>query len=217
MWNDLDLQHDVENEVGWELSSGLRQISVTVKGGAVDLSGHVDTFWERCAAERAAWRVAHVHQVTNGIRVEVPFDQQREDDDIALAAMSSLEWNCLVPETVQVQVTKGAVILSGSVERRQQKDEAERAVAILYGINSVRNDIAIQPSVALGEVKVPIEAALRRNALVDHGHIKAHVTHGVVGLRGTARTRAEYEAAMHAAWAAPGIAAVEDHIVVGTA
>ena len=107
MWNDTELQHDIENEVGWELSAGLTQISVTVKSGAVELGGHVDSFWEKCAAERAAWRVAHVNHVTNGIRVVVPFNKQRDDDDIALAAMSSLEWNCLVPETVEVQVARG--------------------------------------------------------------------------------------------------------------
>ena len=107
MWNDTELQHDIENEIGWELSAGLTLISVTVKSGAVELGGHVDSFWEKCAAERAAWRVAHVNHVTSGIRVVVPFNKQRADDDIALAAMSSLEWNCLVPETVEVQVAPG--------------------------------------------------------------------------------------------------------------
>jgi len=98
------LQRNVENEVCWELSAGLTNISVVVKGGAVELAGHVDSFWEKCAAEGATWRVGHVNHVTNGIRVVVPFNKQRSDDDIALAAMGSLEWNCLVPETVEVQV-----------------------------------------------------------------------------------------------------------------
>ena len=216
MWSDTELQHDIENEVGWELSASLTQISVTVKSGAVELGGHVDSFWEKCAAERAAWRVAHVNHVTNGIRVVVPFNKQRDDDDIALAAMSSLEWNCLVPETVEVQVAEGWVTLSGSVERQQQKEEAARALCTLNGITGIRNDIVIQPSVSLGDVKASIEAALRRNALVDSSHIKAHVSHGVASLRGTARSHAEYEEAMHAAWAAPGVTKIEDHITIGS-
>src|SRR6266704_2088877 len=164
----------------------------------------------------AAWRVAHVNHVTNGIRVVVPFNKQRADDDIALAAMSSLEWNCLVPETVEVQVAEGWVTLSGSVERQQQKEEAARALCTLNGITGIRNDIVIQPSVSVGDVKASIEAALRRNALVDSSHIKAHVAHGVASLRGTARSRAEYEEAMHAAWAAPGVTKIEDHITIGS-
>jgi osmotically-inducible protein OsmY len=62
MWNDTELQHDIENEIGWELGTGPTQISVTVKSGAVELGGHVDSFWEKCAAERAAWRVVHVNR-----------------------------------------------------------------------------------------------------------------------------------------------------------
>jgi osmotically-inducible protein OsmY len=216
MWNDTELQHDVEDEVCWELSAGLTQISVTVKGGAVELAGHVDSFWEKCAAERAAWRVAHVNHVTNGIRVVVPFDKQRGDDDIALAALGNLEWNCLVPKTVEVQVVEGLLTLSGGVERQRQKEEAERALCTLIGITGIRNDIVIQPSVRLADVKTPIEAALRRSALIDRSHIKVHAAHGVVSLRGTARSRSEYEEALRAAWAAPGVTKIEDHITIGS-
>ena len=216
MWTDTELQHDVESEVGGDLSASLTQISITVKSGAVELGGHVDSFWEKCAAERAAWRVAHVNHVTNGIRVVVPFNKRREDDEIALAAMSILEWNCLVPETVEVQVAEAWVALSGSVERHQQREETARALCTLNGITGIHNYIVIQPSVIPGDAKAHIEAALRRNALVDSSHIKAHATHGVASLRGTARSRAEYDEAMHAAWAAPGVIKVEDHITIGS-
>jgi osmotically-inducible protein OsmY len=215
MWNDTELQHDVENEVAWDLRAGLTTIGVTVKGGAVQLGGHVESFWEKCAAERAAWRVAHVSHVTNEIRVVIPFNKQRDDDEIALAAMTILEWNCLVPETVEVQVAEACVTLSGSVERHSQKEEAARALCTLHGIASIKNEIVLQPSVMLGDNKANIEAALRRNALVDSSHIKAHVGNGVAILRGTARSRAEHDEAMRTAWAAPGVAKIEDHITIG--
>lgn len=215
MWTDTELQHEVEKAIGWQLSTGLKQISVMVKAGAVDLAGHVDSYWEKCAAESAAWCVVHVHRVSNGIRVLIPFDKQRADDDIALAAMGILEWNCLVPDTVEVQVADAVVTLSGTVERHEQQAEAERALCTLRAITGIRNRIAVQPPSSLTDVKAPIEAALRRSALVDSSHIKVQMTPGAVSLRGMARSRAEYEEAMRAAWAAPGVAKVEDHITVG--
>lgn len=215
MWTDTELQHEVEKAIGWRLSSGLRQISVMAKAGAVELAGHVDSYWERCAAESAAWCVVHVHRVTNGIRVLVPFDRQRTDDDIALAAMGILEWNCLIPPTVDVQVTEALVTLSGTVERHEQQAEAVRALSTLRAITGIRDNVVIQPAATLADVKASIEAAFRRSALIDSGHIKVQIAHGAVNLRGMARSRAEYEEAISAAWAAPGVAKVEDHIAIG--
>ena len=65
MWNDTDLQYHVEKELDWEPSVHANQIGVVVKDGTVQLIGHVDSFWEKCAAERTVWRVA---RKTRGIR-----------------------------------------------------------------------------------------------------------------------------------------------------
>ncbi|NDJ11990.1 MAG: BON domain-containing protein [Acidobacteriia bacterium] len=216
MWNDTELQHDVEAEVGWELSSGPRHINTMVKGGAVELVGQVDTYWEKCAAERAVWRVAHVSTVTNGLRVVIPFEALREDDDIALSAMSILEWNGLLPSTIEVKVVDAWVTLSGTVQRHEQSEEAVRTLCTLRGITGIRNDIVIQATALHANAKAPIDAALRRNALVDSTRIKAQLVNGMPSLRGTARSRAEYDEAMHAAWAAPGTTSVEDHLIIGT-
>ncbi len=216
MWNDTELQHDIETELRWELNAGLKHISVAVKGGAVELAGHVDTYWEKCAAERAAWRIAHVNQVANALRVVVPFPQQRADDDIALAAMTILEWNCLVPPTVEVEVSEGQVTLSGPVERHQQKQEAERALATLRGITGIHNQIAGKPAATSADAKAPIEPALKRNPLVDSAHLKAQLPPGLIGLRAIAPSRPETGEAMHAARSAPGITKVEDHITIGS-
>src|SRR5689334_22253217 len=131
MRTDSELQHDIEKELAWEPSVHTVQVAVMVKGGAVDLAGHVNTYAERCAAERATWRVAHVKSVANRIRVDLSPDAVRADDDIALAAMGNLEWNCMVPAGVEVQVSDACVTLSGSVEWKYQKDEAERALVPL--------------------------------------------------------------------------------------
>lgn len=215
MWNDLDLQHYVEQELEWEPSVHKRQIGVSVKNGAVHLDGHVHSYWEKCVAELAVWRVAHIRGVVNDIRVELPFALQREDDDLTLSAMGILEAHCLVPATIEVRAEKGGLILSGVVEWHFQRVAAEEALRPLKGIRQILNQVAIQPAVPLGEVKAAIEQAFKRSALIDSSRVKVQVAHDVVSLRGTARTRDEHEAALHAVWSTPGVAKVEDHLTIG--
>jgi len=59
MKNDADLQHDVQEELRWDPSiHAAERIGVSVKNGVVELDGHVDSVWDKYAAERAAMRVA---------------------------------------------------------------------------------------------------------------------------------------------------------------
>jgi osmotically-inducible protein OsmY len=215
MWNDTDLQHYVERELEWEPSVHQRQIGVTVKNGAVHLDGHVESYWEKCAAEAAAWRIAHIKSVANEIRVTLPFDAQRDDDDLALAAMAVLEANCLVPATVEVQVSGGCVTLAGRVEWHYQREAAESALRPLKGVGGLRNDIAVRPTAPAGDVKANVEEACKRSALVDSSRIKVHLAQDSISLRGVARTHAEHQAALLIARSTPGVARVEDHVSIG--
>ena len=61
MKKDADLQYDVQQELRWDPSvHAAERIGVSVKNGVVELDGHVDTVWDKYAAERAALRVAKV-------------------------------------------------------------------------------------------------------------------------------------------------------------
>ena len=215
MWNDTDLQHHIERELEWEPSVHPRQIGVVVKNGAVHLDGHVDSFWEKCMAEIAVWRIAHIRSVANEIRVELPFAAQREDDDLALSAMAILESHCLVPSTAEVQVANGIARLTGHVSWHHQCEAAEIALRALKGLRGLKNDITVQPGAPIGDAKTAVEEAFKRSALVDSSRIKVHVAQDTVSLRGVARTHAEHQAALHIARSAPGVAKVEDHIAIG--
>jgi osmotically-inducible protein OsmY len=59
-----------------------------------------------------------------------------------------------------------------------------------------------------------IEDALRRNAEVDARRITVSTKDGQVHLYGSVRSWAERDEAEHAAWAAPGVSEVIDHISV---
>lgn len=213
MITDLSVQQEIEKELQWDAGVNPNHIAVLVKNGDATLAGDVDSYWEKCEAERAAWRVAHVRKVVNHLRVELPFAAERGDDDITLAAMGILEWNCTVPATVEVAVTGSVLTLTGVVGRAYQREEAERAMTGLVGIKGIVNSVRVEGGA--GDARAGIEEALKRSALVDASHVKVHVTAGVANLRGTVKTRAEWEEAMRAAWAGPGIVKVEDHLAIG--
>ena len=214
MKNDAQLKSDVEAELRWEPSVQAEQIGVSVKNGVVELDGHVDSFYEKWASEHAAMRVSNVKAVASEIKVELLSSAARTDEDIARTAMNHLEWNYSVPDTVKVQVTDGWVTLQGTTEWQYQKDEAERAIRPLKGVKGVLNEITVTPRVSAVDVKIKIEGALKRNAETDARNIAVETSGGEVTLRGSVRSWTEREEAEHAAWAAPGVTAVEDFIAV---
>jgi len=215
MKSDQQLKNDVETELRWEPSVHSEQIGVSVKDGVVELDGHVDSYFEKWSAERAAMRVQSTKSVASEIKVEMPNSFSRTDADIAKAAMHQLEWNFMVPNTVKVQVSEGCVTLKGTTEWQYQKEEAERLVRPLRGVKWFFSEIKVTPTVTAGDVKTSIEDALKRNAIVEASHISVEAAGGgQVTLRGYVHSWAEREEARHAAWAAPGVTMVDDFITI---
>src|SRR5581483_6193756 len=139
---------------------------VAVKDGIVTLTGYVDSYIKKWAAEDAAHRVRGVKAVANDIEVRLPSSAERSDADIAAAAVRALEWDALVPvEKLDVTVSKGWVTLSGEVEWQFQKQDAERVVRRLTGVRGVTNLIVVKRRATPSpeEIKRKIEQALVRS------------------------------------------------------
>jgi len=215
MKTDSQLQHDVIEELGWEASVNAAQIGVSVKDGIATLSGDVTSFGEKWDAEQAAQRVAGVRALAVDIRVNLLGSAKRSDADIARAVENVLQWTSMLQlDSVKVLVEGGWVTLSGEVDWDYQRQSASRAVRYLMGVTGVSDQITLKPAVSLRVVKEDIEAALRRRARDEAKDITVQVQGTDVILSGTSHSWAESELARNAAWSAPGVRQVVDHITV---
>src|ERR1700682_3700160 len=126
---DAQIQTDVLAEFKWEPRVVPNEIGVIVKDGVVTLTGTVNSYIKRWAAEDAAHRVRGVKAVANEIEVRLSEADERTDADIAKAVVRALETDAFVPiDKLDVTVSKGWVTLKGQVEWQFQKEDAERAV-----------------------------------------------------------------------------------------
>jgi osmotically-inducible protein OsmY len=215
MKNDVDLQRDVFDELKWEPAVHSTNIGVIVKDGVVTLEGVVDSYPEKWAAERAAKRVSGVKALALELEVKIPGFGKQTDAEIAEAAETALKWDVLVPQDrIKVTVEKGFLTLEGQVDWEYQRSAAKKAVLNLTGVTGVANEITLKPNVAPTDIKAKIEAALKRNAILDAQQITVETDGGKVTLRGDVSSWAEREEAEAAAWAAPGVNEVKDLIVV---
>jgi osmotically-inducible protein OsmY len=215
MKTDIQIQKDVMDEIRWEPFLNASQVGVAVKNGIVTLSGIVDSYSKKLAAEKAAKRVAGVKAVAEDIQVGISPSFRKTDAEIAEAVLNALKWHSAVQqEKIKIKVEDGIVRLDGEVEWEYQRSNAKSAIEHLTGVRSVINSITLKPNITTSDVQQKINAAFHRSATVDASKITAEVHGSEVTLHGKVRSLAEQQDAEIAAWNAPGVTNVESMIEI---
>ena len=216
MKTDVELKQDVTAELAWDPAVNATAIGVAVKDGVVTLSGHLATFADKHAAERALRRVAGVKAMALELDVKLSFDHQRSDTDIATGAEQVLKWNTLVPlKAIQLTVDHGWVTLQGDVEWDYQRRSVEKAIRPMMGVVGISNEITLRAGPKVTDLSRKIEQALTRQATREAKHIQVDVEGTTVKLSGTVHSWQERSAAQGVAWSAPGVHSVINDLRVG--
>lgn len=214
MTDDHKLKADVLADLSWEPSVTSEHIGVTAEAGVVTLSGHVENYWQKAAAERAAGRVKGVRAIAEEIEVRLPGSVRRGDDEIAAAALERLFWDVSVPkDAVKVRVQDGYVTLTGELDWHFQHEEVARIIRSLAGVTGIANQITLKQRPNSSKIQDDIGHALHRSWL-SNDHVKVMANDGEVHLTGTVDSWQDRRMAGTTAWRASGTTSVVNDIRV---
>jgi osmotically-inducible protein OsmY len=166
---DVRLRDAIVRQLDWDPEVDDSAIGVAAKDGMATLTGFIDSYAGKLAAERAVKRVRGVRAVANELTVRLKVG--RTDADIATDAARALKLRPGVPESVQAAVHDGHVTLTGKVEWLIQKVHAEESVRHIHGVRGVFNHIEVAPKTTSRDVRRRIVQALHRNADLDARYI----------------------------------------------
>jgi osmotically-inducible protein OsmY len=202
------------DELYWDPAVDATEVGVAVDDGVVILTGWVDAYMTKLAAEAAAQRIDGVRAVANEIVVKAK--GSRTDADIAKMVANALEANSAAPRAgIEISVKNGEVRLTGEVNSAFQRTAVADSIRYLPGVRDVINLVTIRPPAAsVTDIKTGIERALVRSAEVDAHRIHVQTEDGRVRLTGTVRSWPEKLEAALAAWRAHGVTRVENEIHV---
>jgi osmotically-inducible protein OsmY len=210
-----DLGRNVTDELYWDPKVHSDAIAVSADDGKITLRGTVGSLREKLEAKKAAERVYGVVSVDNQLQVKFMNAEKRDDAELRGDVLQALMLDSLVPKTVDAKVEDGFVTLTGTADWQYQRDEAEFVASNIAGAYDVFDEIELKhPTPSVDAVEESIKKAFKRNAAIDAEDLSVTTSNGTVTLEGTVASWAEHDEAIDAAWAAPGVSSVHDHMTV---
>ena len=215
MRTDAQIKQEVLNALKWSSVVKEEHVGVTVHNGAVTLSGHVPTYWQKRAAKEAAKGISAVKAVVDNVEVRLDSEMRTTDEGLAERIANVLKWNVSNQgQGVKAEVKNGTVTLTGQVEWQSQRLNILRNVEHVGGVANLINLITIKPRLSTVDIKKQIREALERHAEIEVSKITVEAADGVVTLTGSAESLAELDRIEDVAWDAPGVSKVVNNVRV---
>jgi osmotically-inducible protein OsmY len=120
------------------------RIKVQVRNGLVTLSGEVDWWYQKNAAETAVRHLVGVVSVSNGVTIRP--ESRLLGADVRDSIESAFQRNALLDaRRITVETRGGKVILRGSVHSWLEREQAQWAAWAAPGVSEVESHITINP------------------------------------------------------------------------
>jgi osmotically-inducible protein OsmY len=191
------------------------KISAVALGGNVTLRGFVPTAYEKNLAAELAAKMEGVTEVRNELVVESP--RPRLDEDIAADVRDAIKQDDYVDSSaINVECSHGTVILTGEVQHRWERANAELDAWSAPGVLQVVDNIGVisNPSRPDEEIKRQIKGDMVKNIRLDPSRVDVEVADGVVRLSGRVPTLSQKWLAADESWRTPGVREVVNEIAV---
>jgi osmotically-inducible protein OsmY len=203
------------DELFWDSGLNAKHISIRVLNGRVTLTGTVQYYAEKIAAEKAVKRVKGVKDIAQSIELLViNNDASQTDGEITEAVLNALEATSLLIRQLTVNVIEGWVIMQGEVDSLSQKCSTEGIIGFLKGIKGISNQICVKPTMITESIVENIREAYVRNADLFADQIKIEAQGSKVILRGTARSWLQKKEVERVTASAPGVTEIEDQLAI---
>jgi osmotically-inducible protein OsmY len=194
------------------------ELGVEVQHGVVTLTGRVNSYAAKWAAERAVHGVPGVRAVVNHVEMHKSAAAAATDDELAQLVMDALLLDPTVPDHgIAITIGDGVITLRGKVDWLFQRQSAEEVVRRLPGVRDVTNLLIarVRPHETWPPtLRERIERTLVRMAEAEMDHIIVEEHEGRVVLLGYVHSEAVRRAAESAVWLAKGVTAVENRLAV---